>query len=159
MILRRCRIAAHFDGGLEPGASGVLFEQGDWIAGWALFLERGDLHLAVNLHGRNHELVAPVADDSELLVVDLSVEKGELDVVVRDGDKHVTEGAFDVGVMGPWASDGAFLTVGYARHFPVSDRYQPPALEPSNFTGLVFDTSPAAAFDFAAEFARAMRHQ
>lgn len=159
MVLRRCRIAARFEGGLEAGASGVLFEQGDWITGWALFLDRGSLHLAVNLHGRNHELVAPVADGSELLVVDLAVEKGELDVVVRDGDKHVTEGAFDVGVMGPWASDGAFLTVGYARHFPVSDRYQPPAPAPSNFTGLVFDTAPAAEFDFAAEFERAMRHQ
>ena len=159
MIFGPCRITARFDGGLAAGASGVLFEQGDWIAGWALFLDRGALHLAINAHGRNHELVTPVDGGSELLVVDLSVERGELDVVVRDGDEQVAEGSFGVGVMGPWASDGAFLTVGYARHFPVSDRYQPPAPAPSNFSGLVFDTSPAAEFDLEAELERAMRHQ
>ncbi|WP_420639789.1 arylsulfatase [Candidatus Poriferisocius sp.] len=160
MIFGRCRITAGFDGGVAANASGVLFEQGDWVNGWALFLHDGHLHLAVNLHGSEHRLAAPITAGRDLVAVDLSLDDDRLLVELRDGGEPLTTGTFTIGgPMGPWASDGAFLTVGYARHFPVSDLYQPPAPAPSNFTGLVFDTAPAPEFDFEAELRRAMRHQ
>ena len=55
---------------------------------------------------------------------------GELEVTLTaDGIEIVRR---NLGVHPPlaWAPDGAFLTVGYARPFPVSDDYAPPATAP-----------------------------
>ncbi|MEM7141880.1 MAG: sulfatase/phosphatase domain-containing protein, partial [Actinomycetota bacterium] len=160
MVFGRCRIVAGFDGGLEPNASGVLFEQGDWVTGWTLYLSGGDLTFALNLGGEEQRVIAPVAAGSDLLAVDFTISQGRLEATLLDGNGECGTGAMDTpGGLGPWAADGAFMTVGYARHFPVSDGYEPPAPTPSNFTGLVFDTGPAPEFDFDAELARVMRHQ
>ena len=44
-------------------------------------------------------------------------------------------GGADLGVSIPlaWSPDGAFLTVGYGRPFPVSEDYEPPAAAPTSF--------------------------
>ena len=55
--------------------------------------------------------------------------------------------------------DGAFLTVGYGRPFPVCDDYQPPFEAPEGLASLVIETGPLPPFDFDAEMAHAMRHQ
>ena len=63
------------------------------------------------------------------------------------------------GVPLAWAPDGAFLTVGYARSFPVTDRFDPADGAPSSFAGLTVRTGPPPPLDMEAEFERVMRHQ
>jgi arylsulfatase A-like enzyme len=160
MVFGACRIVAGFSPGLEADASGVLFEQGDWISGWALFLDKGELNLVLNIDGHEHRLTGSVAAGTELVAVDISPADDGLDVSLRGHGGTIAAGRFDPPVrMGPFAPDGAFLTVGYGRPFPVCDDYEPPGTAPDSFTGLVFDTGPPPEFDFDAEFARVMRHQ
>ena len=70
-------------------------------------------------------------------------------------------GRADLGVSIPlaWSPDGAFLTVGYARPFPVSDHYAPPAPAPANLLDVEITVGPPPPFDLDAELARILRHQ
>ena len=45
------RMTALFPDGLEAGQSGVLCEQGDWIAGWAWFLRDGEASWTYDVAG------------------------------------------------------------------------------------------------------------
>jgi hypothetical protein len=58
-----------------------------------------------------------------------------------------------------WSPDGAFLTVGYSRPFPVCDGYEPPAPAPPSLLDVTFTTGALPPLDLEAEFARVMRHQ
>jgi hypothetical protein len=58
-----------------------------------------------------------------------------------------------------WSPDGAFLTVGYGRPFPVSEDYDPPATAPASLLDIEITVGPAPAFDLDAELARILRHQ
>ena len=71
----------------------------------------------------------------------------------------IGRGNLGVGLPLAWSPDGAFLTIGYARPFPVTDDYAPPALAPSPLVDVAMRVGPLPPFDFAAEFERVMRHQ
>ena len=58
-----------------------------------------------------------------------------------------------------WAPDGAFLTIGYGRPFPVVDEYQPPAPAPASLGEVRLVTGPLPPVDVDAELARLFRHQ
>ena len=58
-----------------------------------------------------------------------------------------------------WSPDGAFLTVGYSRPFPVCTDYQPPAPAPGSLVGVSITVGPLPPVDPAAEIERIMRHQ
>jgi hypothetical protein len=70
-------------------------------------------------------------------------------------------GGADLGVSIPlaWSPDGAFLTVGYGRQFPVSEDYEPPATAPASLLDIEITVGPAPAFDLDAEIARILWHQ
>jgi len=57
------------------------------------------------------------------------------------------------------APDGAFLTVGYGRPFPVCQDYQPPAPAPESFVGVRIDLGVPPPLSLAAELERVLRHQ
>ena len=72
---------------------------------------------------------------------------------------EIGRGAKPVPLPTNWAPDGAFLTVGYGRPFPVCDDYEPPFEASEALASLVIETGPLPPFDFDAEMAHAMRHQ
>ena len=57
------------------------------------------------------------------------------------------------------APDGAFLTIGYSRPFPVTDEYAPPFPAPASLDSVTITTGPPPPFDLEVELARVMRHQ
>ena len=67
----------------------------------------------------------------------------------------------NLGVHPPlaWAPDGAFLTIGYARPFPVSDEYSPPASAPLSLIDISIQVGRLPPLDVDAELARVLRHQ
>jgi hypothetical protein len=154
------RLVAGFDPGTEVDASGVIFEQGDWISGWAWFLDRGELRLVLNTDGHERRLAGPVPAGSRLLSVDATPADGGLDVTLSADQHLISTAHFAPPIrLFPFAPDGAFLTVGYSRPFPVCDDYEPPAPAPASLTGLIIDSGTPPPFDFETEFERVMRHQ
>ncbi len=82
-------------------------------------------------------------------------------LVVALSADGVELGRADLGVSIPlaWSPDGAFLTVGYGRPFPVSTDYEPPAAAPASLLDVEITVGPAPAFDLETELARILRHQ
>ena len=80
--------------------------------------------------GGAHTVSAPVPSNTRVLVAQGELVDGQLEVALAaDGIEIARK---NLGVHPPlaWAPDGAFLTIGYARPFPVSDEYTPPAAAP-----------------------------
>ena len=124
------RMVATFDGVVPVTSSAVLCEQGDWISGWAWYLADGDVRWCIAGKGGTHTVSAVVPADTQVLVADGVLVDGGLEVTLAaDGVELARK---NLGVHPPlaWAPDGAFLTVGYARPFPVTDDYAPPATAP-----------------------------
>src|SRR2546422_758805 len=57
------------------------------------------------------------------------------------------------------APDGAFLTIGYGRPFPVNDASEPPAAAPASLVDIAIQVGPLPPFDLDAELERILRHQ
>lgn len=153
------RIVAAFTAPVPSDATAVLCEQGDWIAGWAWYLVEGELCWCIAGKFGTREVAARLPANSSVLVADGVVVDGALEVALfADG---VEIGRENLGVPIPlaWSPDGSFLTVGYGRPFPVTDRYRPPAVAPSTLLDVTMTTGPPPPLDFEAELARIMRHQ
>jgi arylsulfatase len=153
------RMVAAFSAPLPADASGVLCEQGDWISGWAWYLAGGELRWCTAGKFGVREVAARLPRDARMLVADGAIVDGAIDVTLLADGAEI--GRADLGVPVPlaWSPDGAFLTVGYSRPFPVTDRYAPPAPAPSTLFDVTITTGPPPPLDLEAELARVMRHQ
>ena len=154
------RATAAFPGGLPAAAAGIICEQGDWTSGWAMFLAGGELRWTAVVHGRQYRAAALAPAGARLLSAVLAPADGGLFTVtlIADG-ADIGAGAQPVPLPANWSPDGAFLTVGYSRPFPVCDDYQPPFEAPAALASLIIETGPLPPLDFDAELAHAMRHQ
>ncbi len=154
------RMVALFDGPLAADATGVLCEQGDWIAGWAWFLAGGTATWIYTTSGTEHRISARLpAGCRSLAVAATPRPTGGVDLELSvDGEVSATA-TMDRAIPSAIAPDGAFLTVGYGRPFPVCDDYEPPCPAPSELVGVRIDVGPPPPLDLDAEFARVMRHQ
>ena len=72
---------------------------------------------------------------------------------------EIARGSIGAPIPLAWAPDGAFLTVGYARPFPVTERMDTDIEAPESFLGLSVRTGSPPPLDLEAEFDRVMRHQ
>ncbi len=160
VLLFGFRMVASFDADLAADADGVLCEQGDWIAGWAWFLRDGVATWTLVYDGREARVEAPVPRGARVLSLDaVPRETGGFALTLRaDGDDIATGEIADV-IPATIAPDGAFLTVGYARPFPVVEDYSPPAEAPEGFVGVRIDVGAPPPFDFDSELEHVMRHQ
>jgi hypothetical protein len=136
----------------------VLCEQGDWISGWAWYLKDGETRWCVAGKHGTHTASAPLPGDARVLIAEGTVADGRLAVAFAADGVELGRQDLDVGLPLAWSPDGAFLTIGYARPFPVTDDYAPPATAPS-LVDLSMRVGPLPPFDFAAELERVMRHQ
>jgi hypothetical protein len=109
--------------------------------------------------GGAHTVSARIPADARVLVAHGVLVDGTLEVTLSADDTEIARRDLGVGVPLAWAPDGAFLTVGYARPFPVSEDYAPPATAPSSLVDVSINVGPLPPFDFEAELARIMRHQ
>lgn len=160
MLMGGFRMAASFDDALGADASGVLCEQGDWMAGWAWFLRDGEITWILAWNGEEHRLNSSMPIGTTTAVVDAVPRRPTgFDLRMHLDDALVAETVLPIEFPPAIAPDGAFLTVGYGRPFPVCDDYEPPAPAPAGFVGVRIDVGAPPPFDFAAEHARAMRHQ
>ena len=154
------RMVARFAApGLTAFDTGVLCEQGDWIAGWAWFLGGGATTWCLTWNGVEHRITAPIEPGAELVAIDATPRSaGGFDLVLRVGETAV-RGELPIAFPQSIAPDGAFLTVGYGRPFPISDDYDPPAPAPATLESVRITTGAPPPFDLDAELAHAMRHQ
>ncbi len=153
------QMAALFADPLAPDARGVLAEQGDWNAGWAMYLLDGELRWVIAGFGGCSEVSAPVPAGASVLGVSGTVVDSGLDLVMMADGEEIGGGSLDRSIPLAWAPDGAFLTVGYGRPFPVTESYDPAWPAPANFAGLSVRTGAQPPFDPQAEFEAVMRHQ
>ena len=154
------RMVAIFDGPLAADATGVLCEQGDWMAGWAWFLVGGTATWIYTTSGTEHRVSAPLPAGCRSLAV-VATPRG---VVASTSSSRPTRASLATAIMdraipSAIAPDGAFLTVGHGRPFPVCDDYQPPCPAPPELVGVRIDVGQPPPLDLDAEFARIMRHQ
>ena len=84
--------------------------------------------------------------------------EGGFDLTLRCGGA-ATEGVLPVAFPMAIAPDGAFLTVGYGRPFPVCEDYVPPAPAPATLAEVRIHVGAPPPFDLDDEIAHAMRHQ
>ncbi len=158
------RLAAAFDdgdgGGLAGDASGILCEQGDWLSGWAWYLRDG---LATWTHvrsGHDHRVQGRVPAGTRLLeVVASDREGGGYDLALLADGVELASTTMPVALPMSIAPDGAFLTVGYGRPFPVNDDYEPPFPAPDSFVAVRYDLGVPAPVDPDRLLAEVLRHQ
>ena len=93
-----------------------------------------------------------------MLVADGALFDGGLEVALSADGVEIGRRALGVHPPLAWAPDGAFLTVGYGRPFPVGD-YVPPATAPPSLVDVTIQVGALPPFDLDAELARIMRHQ
>ena len=101
----------------------------------------------------------PVPPATRVLVADGALVDGGLEVTLTADGVEIARRNLGVHPPLAWAPDGAFLTVGYGRPFPVSDDYAPPAPAPPSLVDVTIQVGPLPPFDLEAEMARIMRHQ
>ncbi len=160
MLFGGFRLVAAFDPPLETQACGVLIEQGDWIAGWAWFLNNGVLSWVLTLDGEEHRVTGAVPDGARILSLDAThPESGGLDLALAADGTTIGTAESSVGIPMVIHPDGAFFTVGYGRPFPVCDDYQPPSPAPASLSYVSIRSGPPAPLDLDAEISCAMRHQ
>lgn len=142
----------------EP--DGVLCAIGDWTQGWALFIDRGRLTFCLNVAGVE-TLVA--ADDQvpthaqELGVRLTPVDEGGFRIELLHDDVVAGSGTATRGVpMTMLQVGGASLSLGLDRGFPVTDRYEPPAVFTGQLHHVTVETVGDAPDHFAERLARAL---
>lgn len=155
------RMVAAFTETVDPvaGAQAVLCEQGDWISGWAWFLVGSDLYWCIGGKGGPHQVRATVPAGTRLLGAEGSVVDGKVEVALSADGVEIGRRNLGVSIPLAWSTDGAFLTVGYSRPFPVCDLYDPPASAPRSLLDVTITTGEPPAFDLDAEMERILRHQ
>ncbi len=153
------RMLAAFTGPVPVDGCAVLCEQGDWLSGWAWYLADGEVRWCIVGGDGAHLATARVPASARLLGAQGTITDGNLVVSLTADGTEI--GRSDLGVSIPlaWSPDGAFLTVGYGRPFPVSDDYDPPARAPASLLDVEITVGPAPPFDLEAELARILRHQ
>ena len=153
------RMLAAFTEPVPRDGRSVLCEQGDWLSGWAWYLADDEVRWCIaGSHGALRA-AARVPSGARVLGAEGTIIDGRL-VVAHSAD-GVEIGRADLGVSIPlaWSPDGAFLTVGYGRPFPVSDDYEPPAPAPASLLDIEITVGATPPFDLDAELARILRHQ
>ncbi len=153
------RMVATFAGQIPSTGSAVLCEQGDWISGWAWYLIDGEVKWCIAGKGGAHFVRAPVPAIARVLVAEGAVTNGQLEVTLAADDTEIARRNLEVHPPLAWAPDGAFLTIGYARPFPVGDDYTPPAPAPASLVDITIRVGPLPPFDITAELERILRHQ
>jgi hypothetical protein len=153
------RMVAAFTAPVAKDASGVLCEQGDWISGWAWYLAGGELRWCIAGKFGEREVAARLPPGPTMLVADGAIVDGAIELVLSANGTEVGRANLGVPVPLAWSPDGAFMTIGYARPFPVTDRYRPPAPTPSTLFDVTITTGPPPPLDIEAELARVLRHQ
>ena len=153
------RMVAAFDTPVGGDCRGVIAEQGDWIHGWAWYCSSGSTTWVYADRYGPHKVTVDVPAEARLLVV----------TGVPDDAGHALTFETDSGVIGSgridrrlpfaWSPDGAFLTVGSGRPFPVCTDYEPPAPISAALADLTIDIGPPPPLDMNAELERLMRHQ
>ncbi len=138
----------------------VICEQGDWISGWALYVRHGVLNWVMNVDGDIHRVSGLVGPGVKLARVSATpAGQGAFDLALHADGAAIGASHLPAALPMTWAPDGAFLTVGYGRPFPVTDDYAPPAPGPRSLRSVRIDSGPPPPFDFDAELDRVMRHQ
>jgi arylsulfatase len=150
---------AAFTDPISAGPTMVLCEQGDWISGWAWYIIGGRLCWCMAGKGRAHRVDAPVPYGSHLLAAEGVILDGRVHVALSADGVEIARRDLGAGIPLAWSPDGAFLTVGYGRPFPVCDDYAPPAAVPPSLLDVTITTGVAPAVDVEAELARVLRHQ
>lgn len=152
-------VTARFAEPLATGAAGTLIEQGDWICGIAVVLLDGELVLVQHTDGRIERTAGVVPAGTHVLRAEVRPRpEGGFAVSLWAGEEQIAEGELRH-LPTVRAPDGAFLTVGYSRPFPVVDEYTPPFPAPGSLTSVTITTGPPPPFDLAAEMERILRHQ
>jgi arylsulfatase A-like enzyme len=114
--------------GLRTGDEGLLCEQGDWTNGWAWYVRDGDLAFVLNYVGESlHVVRAPVPAGATALGLTFArTEAGGGRVRLLADGIELTDTEVAKPIPFRWTPNGAFLTVGHGRGFPVCDEYVPP---------------------------------
>ena len=87
------RAVAAFPDGLPERAAGVICEQGDWIAGWALFLADGELRWVAVVHGREYRATASVPTGARFVGAVLDpIDGGLFTVTLMADDTEIGQG-------------------------------------------------------------------
>jgi arylsulfatase len=157
------RMVAAFDGPLPVVGTAVLCEQGDWNSGWVWYLAEGQVRWCLAGKGGPHTAAADLPTGTAaaglLLCAEGRLVDGSLEVALSADGDELARRLLDVHPPLAWSPDGAFLTVGYSRPFPVCTDYRPPAPAPASLVGVSITVGPLPPVDPAAEFERIMRHQ
>ncbi len=160
------RMVAAFDGPLGPDNSGVLAEQGDWNAGWAMYLAEGELRWVMAGFGGVTGVSGAISEGARILTVHGepvtapgASSPGDLTLVLGADGVELARENLGRPIPLAWSPDGAFLTVGYARPFPVDERMDIDDDAPESFLGLSVTTGAPPPLDMEAELDRVMRHQ
>ena len=160
MLFGGFRMAARFAAPLDADAHGVLCEQGDRLAGWAWFLADGTVTWVLAANGVEYRLAAPIPAGEHSLTVDATPGDDGLAATLRNGTgSRLAETVLPPSIPQAFSPDGAFLTVGYGRPFPVCDDYEPPCPAPRSFVGVDITSGPPPPADVDTAFTDVMRHQ
>ena len=152
-------VVARFAEPLPAAASGTIIEHGDWISGLALVCIDGRLVLVQHTDGHVQRTEAAVPAGARVLRAWATPRPGGGFDTAIAADATVLATGTMRNIPTSRAPDGAFLTVGYSRPFPVTDDYQPPFPAPASLASITITTGPPTPFDLAAELERVMRHQ
>jgi hypothetical protein len=154
------RMVATFTAPLALAAApAVLCEQGDWISGWAWYLDGDELCWCMAGKFGVRDVRGRVVEGARVLVADGAIVDGCVEVTLSADGSTIGRDSLRVPIPLAWSPDGAFLTVGYGRPFPVCDAYEPPAPAPAALLDVTITTGTPPAFDFEAELTRVLRHQ
>ena len=163
MLAGTFRLTAVFDvdgTGLAGDESGVVCEQGDWLSGWAWYLRSGTATWVYVKKLTEHRVEAAVPAGTRALSVSvIAGDDGALHLVMDADGRELDRTPLPEPLPMVVTPDGAFLTVGYGRPFPVTDDYQPPFPAPRSLVAVRYDQGTPAAADLDEILARAVRHQ
>jgi arylsulfatase A-like enzyme len=152
-------VTARFVEPLPAGASGTVLEQGDWICGIALVLLDGQLVFVQQVDGRIERIAGVIPPGTQVLRAHVTPRPaGGFEVALAANEHEIATGSLRH-IPAVRAPDGAFLTIGYSRPFPVVDEYAPPFPAPDTLVQVTITTGPPPPFDLDAELARVLRHQ
>jgi hypothetical protein len=152
-------VTARFAEPLGAATSGTILEQGDWIAGWALVCIDGELVLLHHVDGHVDRTAGRIPAGARVLRAWAEPAPGGGFTTTLAADDDIIGAGRIRAIPMSWAPDGAFLTVGYSRPFPVTDDYTPPFPAPASLAQVTVTTGPPPPFDLEAELERVLRHQ
>ena len=153
------RMLAAFTAPIPRSGEAVLCEQGDWLSGWAWYLVDDEVRWCIASTRGALQVGAAVPSGARVLGAEGTIVDGDLAVTLTADGAQIGRAELGVHVPLAWSPDGAFMTIGYGRPFPVCDDYEPPAPAPASLLDVEITVGPAPPFDLDAELARILRHQ